>query len=74
MTYQSAIASNRRDTAMTEPTGGTSTDADPTHDALDLLAAGVPLTLVLDLASDVTSEEIYEAEPGSADWLTAPGV
>jgi hypothetical protein len=47
-------------------------DADSTHDALDLLGSGVPISLVLDLASDRPSEEIYEAEPGSADWLPAP--
>jgi hypothetical protein len=47
-------------------------DADSTHDALELLGSGVPLSLVLDLASDRPSEEIYETEPGSADWLPAP--
>jgi hypothetical protein len=59
---------------MTEPPPTVpSTDPDSTHDALELLGSGVPLSLVLDLASDVTSEEIYEAEPGSADWLQTPG-
>jgi hypothetical protein len=37
-----------------------------------LLGSGVPLSLVLDLASDRPSEEIYDSEPGSADWLEAP--
>jgi hypothetical protein len=37
--------------------------------ALELLSAGVPLTLLLDLATPVHSREIYELEAGRADWL-----
>jgi hypothetical protein len=58
---------------MTETTAEPDHPADSTHDALDLLGSGVPLSLVLDLASDRPSEEIYDSEPGSADWLEAPG-
>jgi hypothetical protein len=58
--------------AMTEPTAEPNIDSESTHDALELLGSGVPLSLVLDLASDRPSEEIYSAEPGSADWLEAP--
>jgi hypothetical protein len=60
-----------RDDAMIEP-ADPDTNSESTHDALDLLGSGVPLSLVIDLASDRPSEEIYEAEPGSADWLEAP--
>jgi hypothetical protein len=42
-----------------------------TREAISLLEAGVPLTLVLDLALAVDSQAVYDAEPGSADWLTA---
>lgn len=34
-----------------------------------LLAAGVPLTLLLDLALSPRSEEIAATEGGSASWL-----
>jgi hypothetical protein len=39
--------------------------------ALSLLAAGVPLTLLLDLATPIHSHEIYVTEAGTADWLHA---
>jgi hypothetical protein len=39
--------------------------------ALELLAAGVPLTLLLDLATPVHSQEIYALEAGEANWLYA---
>lgn len=39
--------------------------------ALSLLGAGVPLSLLIDLATTVESQEIYIQEPGSADWLVA---
>jgi hypothetical protein len=42
-----------------------------THLAMQLMAAGVPLTLLLDLASALDSQEVYDREPGSADWLLA---
>jgi hypothetical protein len=58
---------------MTELAAKPSDSSESTHDALELLGSGVPLSLVLDLASDRPSEEIYTAEPGSADWLEAPG-
>ena len=47
------------------------TQLDQTHVAMDLLAAGVPLTLLLDLASSLDSHEVYDREPGVADWLVA---
>jgi hypothetical protein len=47
------------------------TQLDQTNVAMDLLAAGVPLTLLLDLASPLDSREVYDREPGSADWLVA---
>jgi hypothetical protein len=37
--------------------------------AFGLLAAGVPLTLLLDLATPIHSAELYLTEAGSADWL-----
>ena len=46
-----------------------STYTDRTVEALQLLAAGVPLSLLIDLASTVDSTEMYEREAGSADWL-----
>jgi hypothetical protein len=63
---------DREDPAMTEPVAASGDNSESTHDALELLGSGVPLSLVLDLASDRPSEEIYETEPGSADWLEAP--
>ncbi len=45
--------------------------ADEVSHALQLLAAGVPLTLLLDLATPVHSSEIYALEAGEADWLYA---
>jgi hypothetical protein len=47
------------------------TQLDQTNVAMDLLAAGVPLTLLLDLASALDSHEVYDREPGVADWLAA---
>ncbi len=42
--------------------------------AASLLAAHVPLSLLLDLAdpSGPSSDELLTAEPGSADWLGRP--
>jgi hypothetical protein len=49
--------------------------SDTQHDevdlALQLLASGVPLTLLLDLATPVHSAELYSMEAGAADWLYA---
>jgi hypothetical protein len=47
------------------------TQLDQTNVAMDLLAAGVPLSLLLDLATTLDSHEVYDREPGSADWLVA---
>jgi hypothetical protein len=47
------------------------TQLDQTNVAMDLLAAGVPLTLLLDLALTLDSHEVYDREPGVADWLVA---
>jgi hypothetical protein len=68
---------NEGSTAMTEPYESSSpirgnlTQLDQTNVAMDLLAAGVPLTLLLDLASSLDSHEVYDREPGVADWLVA---
>jgi hypothetical protein len=53
------------------PITGDLTQLDQTNVAMDLLAAGVPLTLLLDLASALDSHEVYDREPGVADWLVA---
>ncbi|HTR68685.1 MAG TPA: hypothetical protein VMH41_00470 [Mycobacteriales bacterium] len=44
---------------------------DGTAMALSLLEAGVPLTLLLDLATPMHSEEVYSEEFAAADWLRA---
>jgi hypothetical protein len=38
---------------------------------MDLLASGVPLSLIIDLLDDrgPNSPRILQAEPGDADWL-----
>jgi hypothetical protein len=38
---------------------------------IELLEAGIPLTLLLDLAMPLDSAAVYETESGSADWLYA---
>jgi hypothetical protein len=49
---------------------GTGVDAAPsTSRGMALLAAGVPLTLLLDLAMAPQSVEIAAAEGGGASWL-----
>jgi hypothetical protein len=53
-----------------DPMTGDTTQLDQTDRVMDLLAAGVPLTLLLDLATALDSHEVYDREPGSADWLT----
>jgi hypothetical protein len=45
---------------------------DHTDPALARLEAGIPLTLLLDLAVPVPSTDIYRSEPGEADWLPTP--
>jgi hypothetical protein len=44
---------------------------DETDRVLMLLEAGIPLTLLLDLATPIHSDDVYRAEPGEADWLVA---
>jgi hypothetical protein len=43
-------------------------------DVLTLLQAGIPLTLLLDLATPIRSVDVYRTEPGAADWLLAASV
>lgn len=38
------------------------------RDAMALLAAGVPLTLLLDLAGPVRSADLLRTEPGDSTW------
>jgi hypothetical protein len=47
---------------------------DETTPVLTMLGAGVPLTLLLDLAMPIHSVDTYRTEPGAADWLAAAGV
>ena len=55
------------------PTPGTSSTSAPTagstRRALDLLAAGVPLSLLLDLASAVPSRDLFGVEVGDTTWV-----
>ena len=44
---------------------------DETDTALALLEAGIPLTLLLDLATPVHSADVYRTERGCADWVHA---
>ena len=36
---------------------------------MDMLAAGLPLTLLLDLAAPPVASEVYASEGGDAGWL-----
>jgi hypothetical protein len=54
---------------MTTSLRSSSPQNDEVHTVLQLLGAGIPLTLLLDLAMPVHSAEVYHAEPGVADWL-----
>lgn len=56
------------------PAGPNDPDAGQTEMALELLSAGVPLSLLLDLATTVNSHQVYDREPGDAVWLSAPAV
>jgi hypothetical protein len=40
-----------------------------TDQLMDLLAARVPVTLILDIAVPPDADELYAAEGGKADWL-----
>jgi hypothetical protein len=42
-------------------------------DVMGLLAAGVPVSLLMDLAVPVNSQEILSTEGGDAAWLSATG-
>ena len=44
----------------------------PASPVMGLLHEHLPLTLLLDLALGVRSDEVYEAEPADLSWL--PGV
>jgi len=56
---------------MTDQFRSTEPQQDAVDTAMELLAAGIPLTLLLDLATPVHSAELYSSEAGSADWLYA---
>jgi hypothetical protein len=56
---------------MAKRTGSTSPQMDEIDTVLELLEAGIPLTLLLDLAMPINSADVYQTEPGSADWLYA---
>ena len=56
---------------MTDFFRSTDTQHDDVDMALQLLASGIPLTLLLDLATPVHSAELYSMEAGAADWLYA---
>jgi hypothetical protein len=56
---------------MTKETRSSNLRIDDTDTALSLLEAGIPLTLLLDLASPIHSEEVYASEFEVADWLYA---
>jgi hypothetical protein len=47
---------------------------DETQTMMALLTAGIPLTLLLDLATPIRSVDVYRTEPGAADWLAVAGV
>lgn len=44
-------------------------------EVMEMLAAGVPITLIMDLMAQtpLESREIYAAEGGDAGWLAAVG-
>jgi hypothetical protein len=56
---------------MAENTESSSIHDDDSDAALALLGAGIPLTLLLDLAMPIHSDDVYKTEPGAADWLAA---
>jgi hypothetical protein len=56
---------------MTERAGSTGQHVEESDTALELLEAGIPLTLLLDLATPIHSSDVYKTEPGAADWLEA---
>jgi hypothetical protein len=56
---------------MAKHIGSPSPAMDEIDTVLSLLQAGIPLTLLLDLAMPIRSTDVYNAEPGTADWLHA---
>jgi hypothetical protein len=56
---------------MTTMNGSSSPQVEEIDTVLMLLGAGIPLTLLLDLAMPIHSDEVYLTEPGVADWLNA---
>jgi hypothetical protein len=56
---------------MAKQIGSPSPQTDEIDMVLALLEAGIPLTLLLDLAMPIHSADVYHTEPGSADWLYA---
>jgi hypothetical protein len=56
---------------MTDQTEPTTEHLEESDTALELLEAGIPLTLLLDLAMPIHSTDTYKTEPGAADWLDA---
>jgi hypothetical protein len=56
---------------MAKHRSSTSPHLDEIDTVLALLEAGIPLTLLLDLAMPIRSADVYHDEAGSADWLYA---
>jgi hypothetical protein len=56
---------------MAERNDSSNPQLDEIDTVLNLLQAGIPLTLLLDLAMPIHSADVYTTEPGSADWLYA---
>jgi hypothetical protein len=57
------------DQDMTDRTEQINHHIEESDTALELLHAGIPLTLLLDLAMPIHSTDVYRTEPGAADWL-----
>jgi hypothetical protein len=56
---------------MAKRTGNSPQNVAEVDTVIELLEAGIPLTLLLDLAMPLDSAAVYETESGSADWLYA---
>jgi hypothetical protein len=56
---------------MANRTGTSALNVAEIDTVLELLEAGIPLSLLLDLAMPLDSAAVYETESGSADWLYA---
>jgi hypothetical protein len=56
---------------MAEKTELSGQHLDEIDRVLMLLGAGIPLTLLLDLATPIHSVDVYHAELGAADWLAS---